>query len=56
MTERKRWEMEDRKRRLVDLKLGVVAAPATQGHQHQRQHQYQRSFPQQQQQQQQQYR
>jgi hypothetical protein len=30
MTERKRWEMENRKRRSVDLRSGVAVIPATQ--------------------------
>jgi hypothetical protein len=61
MTERKRREMEDRKRKIGGSQAGSSSRPRylgnspqqfKQGHQHQRQHQhqYQRQFPQQQQQ------
>jgi hypothetical protein len=60
MTERKRREMEDRKRKIGGSQAGSSSRPRysgnspqqfKQGHQHQRQHQhqYQRQFPQQQQ-------
>jgi hypothetical protein len=61
MTERKRREMEDRKRKIGGPQAGSSSRPRYSGnspqqfkqvHQHQRQHQYQRQFPQQQQQQQ----
>jgi hypothetical protein len=62
MTERKRWEMEDRKRKIGGPQVGSSSHPRysgnppqqfKQGHQHQRQRQnqpqqYQRQFPQQQ--------
>jgi hypothetical protein len=62
MTEWKRWEMEDRKRKIGGYQVESSSRPHysgnspqqfKQGHQHHRQHQhqYQRQFPQQQQQQ-----
>jgi hypothetical protein len=60
MTERKRRETEERKRKIGGPQVGSSSCPRysgnppqqfKQGHQHQRQHQYQRQFPQQQQQQ-----
>jgi hypothetical protein len=59
MTKRKRWEMEDRKRKIGGPQVGSSNRPRysgnspqqfKQGHQHQHQHQFQRQFPQQQQQ------
>jgi hypothetical protein len=61
MTERKRREMEDRKRKIGGSQVGSSSCPRYLGnppqqfkqghqHQHQHQHQYQRQFPQQQQQ------
>jgi hypothetical protein len=56
MTERKRREMEDRKRKIGGPQAGSSSRPRYSGnppqqfkqgheHQHQRQHQYQRQFP-----------